>query len=629
MLLNHFGLREDPFGVTPDSRYFYETQSHREALASLIYGITASRGFMALIAQPGMGKTSLLNKLLQETAPGARTAFLFQTQCSSREFLNYLLSDLEVPDAGHDIVTMHRRLNDVLLQEAKAGRRCIAVIDEAQNLDHDVLETVRLLSDFETGERKLLQIVLAGQPALANKLAEPRQEQLRQRISSVSWLTPLRSDEVPGYIDYRLRTAGHRGARLFNAEAEALIADCSKGIPRNINNVCFNALSICCAENGRQVERRMVEEVLRDLNLQEPSGDRLLAKAGKSLERPAAGSPRPINAFYTPVSRVSNTETSVRQPALAPTSNWSGATYSRQATAPKLRVDERLPQPAPAAPIRPSRPQLVVPPARAERNWWGRANRELRRTLAVSLVSACAALAGVGFYATWQARHSAHSNSEPAPPTTTNTSQNPVTLDSSNTDASVIVDSTVNQPIKLQPIQPKIQRNSQIAPEKSAPVPAEKPAALEPSMGSFHQKEPDSTPITPPPLSTPQRGSSASGVLPLTSSSAAAMPTLKPVPRPPVYVGEPEQQGVLLAKVTPTYPRAAQLARIGGEVELEALVDKDGSVKEVRVLSGHVMLRQAAVDAVRRWRYQPYRVDGVPIEYPTRVTITFKLNEPS
>src|SRR5215475_13122283 len=243
MYLNFYGLREQPFGVTPDPRYLYLSAAHREAFSSLYYGIEANRGFLGLIAQPGMGKTTLLFHLLEKFRTSARTAFLFQTQCNSREFMRYLLAELGYEGDTQDFVKMHEEFNRRLLQEARAGNRLIVVIDEAQNLDASVLETVRLLSDFETPRAKLMHIILAGQPELADKLASPRLAQLRQRVSIVHGLEPLSSGEIKNYIEHRLRIAGYEGEPLFAPGVFEEIARFTEGIPRNINNFCFNALS--------------------------------------------------------------------------------------------------------------------------------------------------------------------------------------------------------------------------------------------------------------------------------------------------------------------------------------------------------------------------------------------------
>jgi general secretion pathway protein A len=268
VFLNFYGLKQQPFGVTPDPRFLYLSPAHREALASLYYGLESGRGFLALIAKPGMGKTSLLFQLLDRFRTSARTAFVFQTQCTSREFMKFLL--LEVNCESHeqqDLVSMHDQFNRCLLREARAGRRVIIMIDEAQNLDPSVLETVRLLSDFETPHAKLLQIVMAGQPELADKLARPGLGQLRQRIAVLSRLEPLPFLDVERYIEYRLRIAGYIGESMFTPGARRLIFELSQGIPRCINNLCFNALSLSCALQRKTIDEDMVREVAADFDL--------------------------------------------------------------------------------------------------------------------------------------------------------------------------------------------------------------------------------------------------------------------------------------------------------------------------------------------------------------------------
>src|SRR6266852_9881846 len=156
MFLDFYGLREQAFGITPDPAYLYLSATHREALAALLYGIKADRGFVALIAESGMGKTTLLYRLMEELRDSARTIFLFQTQCDSREFFCYVLSELGIKTARMGLVSMHNKLNEVLFSEMLAGRRFVVFVDESHDLDEPVLETIRLLSDFETPHAKLL-----------------------------------------------------------------------------------------------------------------------------------------------------------------------------------------------------------------------------------------------------------------------------------------------------------------------------------------------------------------------------------------------------------------------------------------------------------------------------------------
>ncbi len=267
-LLDFYKLRQQPFDVTPDPSYLYLSPSHREALAILKQGIEHFRGFMMLVAEPGMGKTTLLNKLMEELSDSARVVFLFQTQCSSRELLCFILNELEVDHTGMDVVAMHRALNQALLEEMLRGRRFVLIVDEAQNLQEPVLETIRLLSDFETSHSKLIQIVLAGQPQIAETLMAPSLVQLRQRIAALANLKSLTPSETAAYIEHRLRAAGWSDKMIFSSDALDQIAESSEGVPRSINNLCFNALLESFHRGLDVVDADIVKEVAEKLNLE-------------------------------------------------------------------------------------------------------------------------------------------------------------------------------------------------------------------------------------------------------------------------------------------------------------------------------------------------------------------------
>ncbi len=287
MFLRFYGLDEQPFSVTPDPRFLYMGPAQQEAYASLVYGIETGRGFMALIAAPGLGKTTLVLRLMERLRDSAVTAFLSQTHTNSWEFLKNLLLDLNVKPTGKDLSDLQGQLRDVLIQGLQSGRRIVLVIDEAQNLDDSVLEMIRMLSNFETPEAKLLQTVMVGQPPLADKLARPHLVQLRQRISIITRFPPLRADEVGKYIHHRLRVAGHKGGSLFTPGAMGLIARYSRGVPRIINNLCFNALSLGYAKGQKRVDESTLREVIADLNLESLG-------VGHGSTRP--GAPQPTSA---------------------------------------------------------------------------------------------------------------------------------------------------------------------------------------------------------------------------------------------------------------------------------------------------------------------------------------------
>ena len=266
MFLEYYQLREQPFGVTPDPRFLYFGPAHREALASLMYSIESRRGFSAMVAEPGMGKTTLLFRLLETLRGTARTAFLFQLEGDSRDLLRSVLADLGITSQSQDLASLHEALNAALLEEMRAGRKVVVVLDEAQNLDEKSLESVRLLSNFETATQKLIHIVLAGQPKLGERLAGADLKQLRQRVASIIRIDPFTPEETEAYIDWRLRAAGHQGPPIFTPDAIDLISRVSKGVPRNINSLCFQALSTGFAADARMIDGEIMREVVADLD---------------------------------------------------------------------------------------------------------------------------------------------------------------------------------------------------------------------------------------------------------------------------------------------------------------------------------------------------------------------------
>jgi general secretion pathway protein A len=266
LFLEYYGLNEQPFGVTPDLRFLYLGAKHWEALDKLNYATELNRGFLTLIAKPGMGKTSLLFDYLEGMRDKARTVFLFQTDGDSTQLMRYLLAELALDGKGMDLPEMRAVLSKILLGEMQAGRRFVLVIDEAQNLDERVLESIRLLSNFETPWMKLLHIVLSGQPELAERLAKPSMAQLRQRVSFAIRIEPFTREEVDLYINHRLWVAGFKALPLFSIGARTLIAERSEGIPRNINNLCFRAMSYAWAMKRKTVERDTMAEVLADID---------------------------------------------------------------------------------------------------------------------------------------------------------------------------------------------------------------------------------------------------------------------------------------------------------------------------------------------------------------------------
>ncbi len=282
MYHTHFALKEEPFGISPDSRFFYETEQHREALATLYYGIQQRRGFGLLIGHTGVGKTSVLFRLRDMVSNQAETAYLPYPYFDREILLEAVMLSFGLspaPSPAQNYWLFHQYLQQV----HAGGKTCVVIFDEAQVFNSDTLEAIRLLSNFETGSDKLLQIVLSGQLGLADTLAQSRCEQLRQRVNVVARLEPLSDFEVPRYMAHRLASAGS-SAGIFTSDALRAIASASCGIPRNVNTICFNALTLAFAMGRHRVGKAEVAEVLQDLDL----GGDVPAYALEELPHPGA-----------------------------------------------------------------------------------------------------------------------------------------------------------------------------------------------------------------------------------------------------------------------------------------------------------------------------------------------------
>jgi type II secretory pathway predicted ATPase ExeA len=272
LYLKHFGFREPPFNLTPDPRFFYDSAFHREAWASLVYGINEKKGFVVVTGEVGTGKTTLIRKLLHSLEATHRSVFIFNTLLSFDELLEAIVRDLDL-DPASGRVAMFQQLNEFLLDQAMKGHIVSLVFDEAQNLNDDALEAVRLLSNMETDREKLLQIILVGQPELDVKLNSRALRQLKQRVSLWCRLDRLNQTDTETYIAHRLSVAGYQGPEIFSRASLQVIWEHTAGVPRLINAVCDNVLVTAFAMSKKMVTPEMVHEVARDLRLAANSQD--------------------------------------------------------------------------------------------------------------------------------------------------------------------------------------------------------------------------------------------------------------------------------------------------------------------------------------------------------------------
>jgi general secretion pathway protein A len=261
----HFGLRQEPFSIAPDPRYLYMSERHREALAHLLYGLQGSGGVVLLTGEIGAGKTTVCRCFLEQIPKRCNVAYIFNPKLTVNELLRSVCDEFRIPypEQATDPASVKHyvdALNQYLLRTHAVGQNNVLIIDEAQNLSVDVLEQLRLLTNLETAERKLLQIILIGQPELRDMLAQPSLEQLAQRVTARYHLEALNEDETISYMRHRLAVAGRSGGMPFTREARDRIHALSRGIPRRINVLCDRAMLGAYAQGVQRIDRPMVDK---------------------------------------------------------------------------------------------------------------------------------------------------------------------------------------------------------------------------------------------------------------------------------------------------------------------------------------------------------------------------------
>jgi general secretion pathway protein A len=636
--LRHFGFRESPFGVTPNPTFLFSSRMHRAALQSMIHSIESNLGFTVLLGAPGMGKTTLLLQLLTQYRDSARTAFIFQTQCNRYELLRFLASELELPITQRDEVALHLRLKEMLVNEARAGRKVLIFIDEAQNLRRSSLEAIRLLSDFETARAKLLHIILAGSARLGETLLAPELLQLAQRISTVCRLEPLTPEEVNGYVTFRLGVAGCRVAEhLFSPEALAEVAEQSEGIPRVVNSICYRALFLAYAGSERRIGRALARQAATDLDLLHPSSEInscVLAQLRRT-ENPAGPSPKPI----------SSEEKHAFLDAKASSADLpAGATEEMQFRPAVLSaVVDSVEQPAStqqqgkAVPEALLKKGCLAEAARTKRYSAQHANLRFepgsitnaRSTLVLAAFILLALGLGAGWYELRVKAGTSVQDTTAVKPIVNPTEDkekssllsdlaqlhSPTATAKSNAspaDRKLIGGNKTQAPIVK--ILPQDLVPSKVRPQPADPIEEAAPAAtwniskipnnLTSPVGTIRR------PLPAPPEPSAQAAIAAIAEPTMTNESTDKYQTSL---RQPIKV------------IQPKYPKLAELRHIEGEVLLELQVDSRGRVQTVRTFSGNPLLREAAEEAARQWQYPSFPENQPPVSSVTRIRFNFKL----
>ena len=268
MYKKFFGLRANPFSVSPDPRYLFMTRHTQEALDCLTYGIQSRKGFILLTGEVGTGKTTLINKLLELLhQQQVATAFIFNSLLDVPTFLNYMMADFGIPCDSQSKGQMLIQFYNWLLDRFGAGETTVLIVDEAQNLSEELLEEIRMMTNVESSTEKLLQIVLVGQPELEQTMRQPRLRQLRQRLALRARTYPLTPGETKLYVNQRLRIAGSSGEEIFDPESLAAIYRYSNGIPRVVNLICEACLVSAFVNQQNVVKVSVVDAVARNFDL--------------------------------------------------------------------------------------------------------------------------------------------------------------------------------------------------------------------------------------------------------------------------------------------------------------------------------------------------------------------------
>ena len=611
--LRHFGFRESPFGVTPDPEFLFWTRMHNAALQAIISSIESNLGFSVLLGNPGTGKTSLLFHLLSLYRESARTAFIFQTQCKPHDLVRHIASELDLAVPRRDEVSLHQKLNGMLLEEARAGRKVLIVIDEAQNLQAASFEAVRLLSDFETGHSKLLNIVFSGSPQLGATLQTPELSQLAQRISTVARLQPFNEDEVKDYVRFRLAVVASSPVEgLFSPESLTEIACRSQGVPRIINAICYRALMLGYTQGRASVNKELVRKAAKDLDLSEPSNrDSKTVLQFQKFESPHSnGGPASIAGRSEQSPRPAQTFTET-----VPLPSFDAKTFTPTMQSPpavKQHESGWRAQPVPAKGDQ--RGRIGVPAIiRFKTAAWHRYRSTAM--IAALVLLACASWVG------WNQLRARPGTSE------TNLVQRqaqPSTPEIKMDEAkNGVPESPLQQPNRVATeLPPTNSKTRQSAGDQFAPSTDLGTNLLIPSKIPSQS----ATPIEP---SSPSAAVSTSSVnlARLATSGLAASPRFEAGGAAATSGPRASFSFRPVKIVQPEYPAKARLWHIEGEVQVELSIDRNGSVRRVRALTGNATLAQAAEEAARQWKYAPYTGnDQIAFPAVTRVQFNFKFN---
>ncbi|MGD0884047.1 MAG: XrtA/PEP-CTERM system-associated ATPase [Thermodesulfovibrionales bacterium] len=270
MYTTFFGLKCKPFQLSPDPEFLFLSGIHKRALTYLRYGIEEQFGFILITGEIGTGKTTIIRSMIKQLPQEIRHAWLYNTKVSSHQLISMINKDFGLDTKNKDKTELMSELTDFLIKQYSQGGRAVIIVDEAQNLSEDLLEEIRLLSNLETDNAKLLQIILIGQPELNEKLSRPGLEQLRQRISVSTHISPLEREDIEAYIKHRLKIAGNENCVTFEKNVMDQVYEFSGGTPRLINMLCEFAFLAAFIDRRKSIDIDFIKEIINDLKNERP-----------------------------------------------------------------------------------------------------------------------------------------------------------------------------------------------------------------------------------------------------------------------------------------------------------------------------------------------------------------------
>ena len=646
-----FGLTRNPFELSPDPSFMCPSGRSEEALASIYHSILQRKGFVVLTGEVGTGKT-LVVRYLCDLWKNRRIPFanIIGPSLSVSDFLSYLVFDLGIEATEPTKGNLLRALYGFLLAQHEKGLTTVLVIDEAHQVSPSVLEEIRLLTNFETAQEKLLQVLLVGQPELDQKLDSFELRQLKQRVAIRCQLEPLCEEETALYIERRLTLAGAKlqATTIFPAETVGAIYRYSSGVPRLVNSICEQALVAAYARHTPDVSVEIIDEVASYFRL-EPTADlgrtqkpSSLAEHWASLVPRIAWQPEPV--VHAPAAIASNPElpsgyvktlTAQSAPAIPASKPEPSLTaVSSQEEVQRLTSSTTVTNASTIETFRQSlatdglRPGIAAHAEKSSKPW------QNRRLLAAG-VALLSVLAGGGSFLF---RSGAVGNAagkpapELAPPSAaTNLGENSAPQRTERTKQfnpskrRSTSESTATEAEVLKATEPFDREQSQVRPaaERSVPnVTADLFESLNARPTSRHA-EAYEIQAAPDPVAASSSDDSVLSEI-VRPSDLAAPPLQESITDGPLHLGGQIRQPRLLSSVIPIFPAAAPQSHIQGDVVVQTVIDERGRVTDMQIVSGPRLLRQAALDALRHWRYEPETLNGAPISVQMLVTIRFR-----